>query len=129
MDAYRVYKKFGEVLKATKYSKLPGLERKYEADGQTKVALKYTEEQKRALIKNRMTVTALIMASWENEDQYCMNMVFNSKAAKWPSGQTWEIIQKLQDEFAPNNLMGDTEQQRELEAIYMKRNANPKIFL
>ena len=58
-----------------------------------------------------------------------MNMVFNSKTVDWPSGQTWEIIQELQDEFAPTNLMGDAEQQRELEAIYMKRNANPKIFL
>ena len=27
-----------------------------------------------------------------------------------------------------SNLMGDAEQQRELEAIYMKRNANPKMI-
>ena len=38
IDAYRVYKEFGEVLlKATKYAKLPDVERKYEADGQTEV--------------------------------------------------------------------------------------------
>ena len=57
-----------------------------------------------------------------------MNMVFNSKTAVWPSGQTWEIIQELQYEYAPTDLMGDMEQQRELEAIYMKRDANPKVL-
>ena len=54
MDAYKVYKEFGEVLKATKYSKLPDVERKLEADSQTEVDLKHTEEYKDALIKNRM---------------------------------------------------------------------------
>ena len=43
MDTYGVYKEFDEVLKATKYSKLPDEERKFEADGQTKVDLKHTE--------------------------------------------------------------------------------------
>ena len=52
MDAYGVYNEFGEVLKATKDSKLPDQEIKYEADGETKVDLKHMEEQKEALIKN-----------------------------------------------------------------------------
>ena len=37
-------------------------------------------------------------------------------------------MQELQDEFAPADLMGDAEQQRELEAIYMKRNSKPKML-
>ena len=57
-----------------------------------------------------------------------MNMVLDSKTTAWPSGQAWEIIQELQEEYAPTNLMGDVEQQRELEAIYMKKNANPKVL-
>ena len=39
MDAYGVYKEFGEVMKTTKYSKLPDVERRYKADGQTDVDL------------------------------------------------------------------------------------------
>ena len=35
MDAYGVYKKFGEVMKAKKYSKLPDEEKKFESDGET----------------------------------------------------------------------------------------------
>ena len=84
MDAYGVYKVFGEVMKSTKYSKLPDVERKYKADGETKVDLKHLEEQKEALIKNRMTVTALTMAFRDNKNQYCMNMVFNSKMSMLP---------------------------------------------
>ena len=68
MDAYGVYKAFGEVMRTTKYSKLPDVERKYESDGQTEVDLKHTEEQKEALIKNQMAVTAFTMAFRNNED-------------------------------------------------------------
>ena len=32
MYTYGVYKEFGEVMKTTKYSKLPDVEKKYEAD-------------------------------------------------------------------------------------------------
>ena len=56
MDTYGVYKEFGEVIKSTKCSILPNVEKKYESDGQTEVDLKHTEEQKEALIKNRMAV-------------------------------------------------------------------------
>ena len=91
---------------ATKYSKLQNQEIKYEADGETEVDLKHTEEQKEALIKNRMIAAALTMAVRDNNDQYCMNMVLDSKTTDWPSSQTWEIIQELQDKFAPTELMG-----------------------
>ena len=46
MDAYGVYKEFGEVLKTPKYSKLPDQEIKCKIDDQTEVDLKHTEEQK-----------------------------------------------------------------------------------
>ena len=69
MDAYGMYKEFREVMKSTKYSKLPDVERKYEADGETEVGLKHTEEEKEALIKKRMAVTAFTMAFRNNEDQ------------------------------------------------------------
>ena len=74
-------------MKTTKYSKLLDVEKKYEADGQTKVNLKHTEEEKETLVKNRMAVTAFTMAFRNNEDQYCMNMVLDSKTTKLPSGQ------------------------------------------
>ena len=119
MDAYGVYKEFGEVMKLTKWSKLPDKEVKYEADSKTEVDLKYIEEQKEGLIKNIMAMKALTMAFQDNNDKYCMNMVFNSKTMNWPIGQTWEIMQELKDEFSPTNLMGDAEQQRELEAILL----------
>ena len=57
-----------------------------------------------------------------------MSMVLNSKISEWPSSRAWEIVQELQDEFAPTDMMGEAEQQRELEAIHMKRTANPKIL-
>ena len=68
IDAYSVYKEFGEVMKTTKYSKLPDVEREYKSDGQTKMDLKHTEEDKEVLIKNRMAVTAFTMAFRNNED-------------------------------------------------------------
>ena len=55
-------------------------------------------------------------------------MVLNSKTSEWSSGQTWEIVQELQDEFAPTDMMGEAEQQRELEAIHMRKHANPKTL-
>ena len=109
MDAYSIYKEFGEVMKTTKYSNLPDVEKKYESDGQTKVDLKHTEDKKKAQIKNRMAVTAFTMAFRNNEDQYCMNMVLGSKTIKWPSRQAWAIISELQEEYAPTGLMGDAE--------------------
>ena len=75
-----------------------------------------------------MVVAALTMAFQNIYDQYCMNMVFNSKMINWPRDRTSEIMQELQVEFAHTNLLRDTEQQRELEAIYMKRNANLKML-
>ena len=126
MDAYGVYKKFGEALKAKKYSKLPDEEKKYESNGKTEVNLKHSHQQKEALIKNKMAVTAFTMAFRDNKDKYCMNMVLDSKTADWPSGKAWEIIQELQEEYSPTDLMGEAEQQRELESIRMKRNGNPK---
>ena len=60
MDAYGVYKAFGEVMRTTKYSKLPDVERKYESDGQTEADLEYTEEEKEALIKNRIAEKATL---------------------------------------------------------------------
>ena len=41
MDTYGLYKELGEVMKATKYSKIPDQEIKYEADGETEVDLKH----------------------------------------------------------------------------------------
>ena len=103
IDAYSVYKEFGEVMKTTKYSKLPDVEKKFESNGETEVDLKHTVEEKEALIKNRMAVTAFTMAFRICEDQYTMNMVLASKTTDWPSGQTWEIIQELQDKYAPSS--------------------------
>ena len=126
MDAYGVYKEFSEVMKTTKYANLPDQEKQFESDGVTEVDLKHTDTEKEALIKNRMAMTAFTMAFWNNEDQYCMNMVLDSKTTRWPSRQAWAIIQDLQEEYAPTSLMGDIEQQSELEAIQRKRNTNPK---
>ena len=79
MDAYGLYKDFSEIMKATKYSKLPSIEKQYESDGKTEVDLKHSEKQKEALIKNRMAVMAFTMAFRNCEDHYTMNMVIASK--------------------------------------------------
>ena len=62
MDSYRVYKKFGEVMKAKNHSKLPDKEVEYQSNGKTEVDLKHQEDEKEMLIKNKMTVTAFSMA-------------------------------------------------------------------
>ena len=126
MDAYGLYKDFSEVMKTTKYANLPDQEKQLESDGVTEVDLKHTDTEKEALIKNRMAVTAFTVAFGNCEDFYTMNMVIASKTEDWPSGKAWEIIKELQEEYAPTNLMGDAEQQKELESIRMKRHANPK---
>ena len=82
MDAYGIYKEFGEVLKAKKHSKLPDKEIEYESDGETEVDLKHTEEEKEMLVKNKMAITAFTMAFRDNCNQYCMSMVLNSKTDK-----------------------------------------------
>ena len=126
MDADGLYKDFSEVMKASKYAKLPAIEKKYVSDGKTEVDLKHSEEQKEALIKNRMAVTAFTMVFRNCEDLYTMNMVIASKTKEWQSGKAWEIIKELQEKYTPTDLMGDAEQQKELESIRMKRHANPK---
>ena len=70
MDAYGVYKEFGDVMKTKKRSKLSDKEAEYEADGETEVNLNYSEEEKEMLIKNKMAVTAFTMAFRDNHDQY-----------------------------------------------------------
>ena len=88
--------------------------------------MKHTDTEKEALIKNWMAVTAFTVAFGSCEDFYTMNIVIASKTEDWSSGKAWEIIKELQEEYAPTDLMGDAEQQKELESIRMKRHANPK---
>ena len=89
MDAYSVYKEFSEVMKATKYAKLPENEKEFEPDDdETEIDLKHTEDEEEALLKNRMAVTAFTMAFRECSDAYTMNMVIASKTKNWPSGQS-----------------------------------------
>ena len=126
MDAYGVYKEFSEVMKTTKYANLPDQEKQLESDGVTEVDLKHSDTEKEALLKNRMAVTAFTVAFGSCEDFYTMNIVIASKTKEWPSGKSWEIIKELQEEYAPTDLMGDAEQQKELESIRMHRHANPK---
>ena len=78
MDAYGVYKEFGEVLKVKKHSKLPNREIEYEADGETELDLNHTEEEKEMMVKNKMAVTAFTMVFRYNHDQYFMSKVLNS---------------------------------------------------
>ena len=126
MDAYFVYKEFSKAMKASKYAKLPDHEKAFELDEETEIDLKHTDDQKEALIKNRMAVTAFTMAFREFSDAYTMNMVIASKTKNWPSGQAWKIVEELLEEYVPTDLMGDAEQQKELEAIRMKKYTNPK---
>ena len=127
MDAYSVYKEFSEVMKATKYAKLPDNEKEYKSDGETEIDLKFTADEEEALLKNRMAVTAFTMAFRECTDAYTMNMVIASKAKNWPLGQSWNVAELL-EEYVPTDLMGDAEQQKELEAIKMKKFENPKVL-
>ena len=53
MDAYSVYKEFSEVMKATKYAKLPENEKEFKPDDEeTEIDLKFTEDEEEALLKN-----------------------------------------------------------------------------
>ena len=79
--------------------------------------MKHSDTEKEALIKNQMAVTAFTVAFGNCEDFYTMNMVIASKTKDWPSGKAWEIINDLQEEYAPTDLMGDAEQQKESESI------------
>ena len=127
MDAYSVYKEFSEVMKATKYAKLPDNEKAFkDDDDETEIDLKFTEDEEEALLKNRMAVTAFTMAFRECSDAYTMNMVIASKTKNWPSGQSWKIVAELLEEYVPTDLMGDAKQQKELEAIKMMKFENPK---
>ena len=121
-----VYKEFSEVMKTTKYANLPDQEKQLESDGVTEVDLKHSDTEKEALLKNRMAVTAFTVAFGSCQDFYTMNIVIASKTKDWPSGKSWEIVKELQEEYAPTDLMGDAEQQKELESIQMYRHANPK---
>ena len=109
MDAYSVYKEFSEVMKATKYAKLPDNEKGYESDEETETDLKFTEAEEEALIKNRMAVTAFTMAFRECTDAYTMNMVIASKTKNGLSGQSWKIVADLLEEYVLADLMGDAE--------------------
>ena len=130
MDAYSVYKEFSEVMNSTKYAKLPENEKEFkdDNDNDTEVDLKFTEDEEEALLKNRMAVTAFTMAFRECSDAYTMNMVIASKTKNWPSEQSWKIVAELLEEYVPTDLMGDAEQQKELEAIRMKKYENPKVL-
>ena len=75
-----------------------------------------------------MAVTAFTMASRECSDAYTMHMVIASKTKNWPSGQSWKIAANLLEEYVPTDLMGDAEQQKELESIRMKKFENPKVL-
>ena len=75
-----------------------------------------------------MAVTAFTVAFGSCEDFYTMNIVIATKTKDWPSGKSWEILKELQEEYAPTDLMGDAEQQKELEAIRMKKYENPKML-
>merc|ERR1712086_722833 len=124
-----MYKEFSEVMKAAKYAKLPDNEKEYESDNdEIEIDLKFTEHEEEALLKNRMAVTAFTMAFRECSDAYTMNMVIPSKTKNWPSGQSWKIVAKLLEDYVPTDLMGDAEQQKELEAISMKKYENPKML-
>ena len=128
MDAYSVYKEFSEVMKATKYAQLPDNEKEFKSDEETENYLKHTEEEKEALLKNQMAVTAFTMAFRECSDAHTMNMVIASKTKNWPSGQSRKIVADLLEEYVPTDLMGDAEQQKELEAISMRKYENPKML-
>ena len=90
MDAYSAYKEFSEVMKATKYAKLPDKEKDFkdDDDDDSEIDLKFSEDEEEALLKNRMAVTAFTMAFRECSDAYTMNMVIASKTKNWPSGQS-----------------------------------------
>ena len=127
MDAYSVYKEFSEVMKATEYAKLPENKKEFKSnDDETEINLKFTKDEEEALLKNRMAVTAFTMAFRECSDAYTMNMVIASKIKNWQSGQSWKIVADLLEKYVPTDLIGDAEQQKELESIRMRKHENPK---
>ena len=112
-DAYATQKGFDEVCQRTrkgkqkKFAELPKTQVEYEADGETKKVLAHTDEEKTAIIMNKMAITATKMAFVKSTD--CTAYITASKSENWPNGEIHLVIQELFDEYAPADITKNVE--------------------
>lgn len=124
-EAYAVHKKFDNVLKETKFSELPKLEKKFDATTGEEVDQKLTEKQQKAIEMNRMGITAFYMAFQGSTNVDCITMVMESKTTDWPSGECWKVVRDLNEEYARGDIMDEVEQKIDLANIRMKTSESP----
>ncbi|VEU33926.1 unnamed protein product [Pseudo-nitzschia multistriata] len=134
-QAYAVQKEFAEVIQQTKCKDLPETElpRKIKPDGVEDdidgTLEVHTDEQCKALLKNKMGIAAFTIAFARNVNEDCQAMVTDSKDDRyWPTGQCHMVVQELLDEFAADDEMGMIRQRVELYSISMRKNDNPKTL-
>jgi hypothetical protein len=96
--------KSDSVLKETKYSELPPVEKKFDATGIEQL-LTFTDEQEKTLDMNHTGIAVFHMAFQGSNSADCITMVADSKTLEWPSGQCWKVVRDLKEEFAPEDLI------------------------
>ena len=124
--AYATQKEFDEACNKTRNPKLPTHEVEFETDGVTPKTCTHTKEEKQAVIKNKMAIATFTIAFAKTRT--CMVFVEDSRTRDWPSGQSHLVVIELLDEYAPTDLMGKVEQQRQMQNISMKETEDPKIL-
>ena len=93
-QAFATHKEFAEVLNVTKYANLPDDEIEFEADGVTIKAATRTDEEKEAVLKNRLGMAAFVVAFMDCEVEDCMTYIWKSKTTAWPYGQSHQVVNK-----------------------------------
>ena len=73
-QGYAQHKEFAEVLNVTKYANLPTVEIEYETDRTIKVAT-HSDVQKEAITKNRLAMSAFLVAFMDCEVEDCMTYI------------------------------------------------------
>jgi hypothetical protein len=122
-----MHKEFAEVLTKEKYSSLPKQEKVFDSAGDP-AENSLRKEEAEALLMNRMGIAALTIAFKDNPEDDCLAMIMESKNKEWPSGECHVVVRELLEEYAPDDVMGQVDQRRELEAIHMGKFDNPKTL-
>ena len=122
--AYAIQKEFDDACRTTttRNTELSQYEVEFETDGTPK-ALSHTDEQKEAIVKNKMAILAMTIAFVKSHD--CMALIDDSRTDNWPSGQSGEVVMKLLDEFAKADFLGVVTQQQEMNKISMRDKEAP----
>eukprot|EP00536_Pseudo-nitzschia_multiseries_P002729 jgi/Psemu1/6163/gm1.6163_g len=104
---------------------LPEVERKYDEDSREVEQISTLREEE-AVTRNKMAKATLTMAFQDYEDYVAW--IEQSRIDKWPSGQLYQVIKEMKDEFAPDNVARKVDQKNDPWKISMKKKENPKTL-